>query len=116
MQGTLISMGGGKGFLDVIKSKGLVLLNYIRISVLMKRGGTVIVCPPLLCEGTVTIYEAQKELLKTPKSTGTLIFNAGLLTLWHWDFCYCKSPSLRVPSLPPPVPPLLLVYELPSEH
>lgn len=30
MQGAVVSMGGGRGFLNVIKSKDLVLVSYIK--------------------------------------------------------------------------------------
>lgn len=68
------------------------------------------ICPPLLCEDTSHVCEAQNKPLKNPESAGTFIFKAGLPSLWHWNFCCCKLCSLRVLSPPPPVCPV------PSPH
>lgn len=62
LQGTIVSMGGGKGFLEVIKSKGLILVNYIKNQhpyekVCVCGGGVLVISYYVRMQ--VSIYEAQ---------------------------------------------------------
>lgn len=101
---------GGGAVLDRIKSKGLVLMSYIKSQCPYEkagRGSGGLFVLPCSVRTQVAICEAQTKPLKNPEWAGTFIFTAGLLSLWHWDFCCCKLYSLRVfPHLPSvrPVP------------
>lgn len=104
--GAIVSMGGGVGVLDGIKSKGLVLMSYTKKQCPYEKaeeGAAVYLSSPANVRTQVAVCEAQNKPLKNPESAGTFIFTAGLLSLWYWDFCCCKSCSLKALSLPPPV-------------